>query len=254
MTRPLLLALAMLAGTACLPLPARDLVRLDVVDRDAATVLPQYAHRGDAWIAGIPGHRYAVRLANTSGERVLVVLSVDGVNAVTGETAAPGQAGYVLGPWETAEIAGWRKSLDNVAEFLFTDVPDSYAARTARPADVGVVGIAVFREAPPAPPIVLQGEARAQAKASAPAARAEAATADATAAPQQLGTGHGQRAWSPVGRTHFVRASRSPAQLRQLRYDDAESLAARGILPRAWIAERRPTAFPGGFVADPPGE
>lgn len=250
MTRPLLLALALLAGTACLPLPARDLVRLDVVDRDAATVLPQYAHRGDAWIAGIPGHRYAVRLANTTGERVLVVLSVDGVNAVTGETAAPGQAGYVLGPWETAEIAGWRKSLDDVAEFLFTDVPDSYAARTGRPADVGVIGIAVFREAPPAPPIVLQGEARAQA----PAARAEAATADATAAPQQLGTGHGQRAWSPVGRTHFVRASRSPAQLRQLRYDDAESLAARGILPRAWIAERRPTAFPGGFVADPPGE
>ena len=254
MTRPLLLALALLAGTACLPLPARDLVRLDVVDRDATTVLPQYAHRGDAWIAGIPGHRYAVRLANTTGERVLVVLSVDGVNAVTGETAAPGQAGYVLGPWETAEIAGWRKSLDDVAEFLFTDVPDSYAARTGRPADVGVIGIAVFREAPPAPPIVLQDEARAQAKASAPAARAEAATADATAAPQQLGTGHGQRAWSPVGRTHFVRASRSPAQLRQLRYDDAESLAARGILPRAWIAERRPTAFPGGFVADPPGE
>ena len=254
MTRPLLLALALLAGTACLPLPARELVRLDVVDRDAATVLPQYAHRGDAWIAGIPGHRYAVRLANTTGERVLVVLSVDGVNAVTGETAAPGQAGYVLGPWETTEIAGWRKSLDDVAEFLFTDVPDSYAARTGRPADVGVIGIAVFREAPPAPPIVLQGEARAQAKASAPAARAEAATADATAAPQQLGTGHGQRAWSPVGRTHFVRASRSPAQLRQLRYDDAESLAARGILPRAWIAERRPTAFPGGFVADPPGE
>lgn len=254
MTRPLLLALALLAGTACLPLPARDLVRLDVVDRDATTVLPQYAHRGDAWIAGIPGHRYAVRLANTTGERVLVVLSVDGVNAVTGETAAPGQAGYVLGPWETAEIAGWRKSLDDVAEFLFTDVPDSYAARTGRPADVGVIGIAVFREAPPAPPIVLQDEARPQAKASAPAARAEAATADATAAPQQLGTGHGQRAWSPVGRTHFVRASRSPAQLRQLRYDDAESLAARGILPRAWIAERRPTAFPGGFVADPPGE
>ena len=254
MTRPLLLALALLAGTACLPLPARDLVRLDVVDRDAATVLPQYAHRGDAWIAGIPGHRYAVRLANTTGERVLVVLSVDGVNAVTGETAAPGQAGYVLGPWETAEIAGWRKSLHDVAEFLCTDVPDSYAARTGRPADVGVVGIAVFREAPPAPPIVLQDEARAQAKASAPAARAEAATADATAAPQQLGTGHGQRAWSPVGRTHFVRASRSPAQLRQLRYDDAESLAARGILPRAWIAEHRPAAFPGGFVADPPGE
>ena len=250
-----LASLATLASlAACAPAHARPLVDVAVVDRDSGQWLQQYPHRGDLWVAGTPGHRYSVRLTNTTGERVLVVLSVDGVNAVTGETAAPGQAGYVLGPWETAEIAGWRKSLDDVAEFLFTDVPDSYAAHTARPADVGVVGIAVFREAPPAPPIVLQGEARAQAKASAPAARAEAATADATAAPQQLGTGHGQRAWSPVGRTQFVRASRSPAQLRQLRYDDAESLAARGILPRAWIAERRPTAFPGGFVADPPGE
>ena len=250
----LLIALAALVSSACSTATARALVDVSVVDRDSGQWLPKYPYRGDTWVAGTPGSRYSVRLANTTGERVLVVLSVDGVNAVTGQTASPSQGGYVLEPWETAEIAGWRKSLDDVAEFLFTDVPDSYAARTGRPADVGVIGIAVFREAPPAPPIVLQDEARAQAKASAPAARAEAATADATAAPQQLGTGHGQRAWSPVGRTHFVRASRSPAQLRQLRYDDAESLAARGILPRAWIAERRPTAFPGGFVADPPGE
>ena len=256
MLRPtvLLLSAALIAATACSPLSAQPLVDVDIVDRDTGERLPEYRHRGQDWVPGIPGHRYSVRMTNTTGERVLVVLSVDGVNAVTGETASPSQAGYVLAPWQSTEIAGWRKSLDDVAEFLFTDVPDSYAARTGRPADVGVIGIAVFREAPPAPPIVLQGEARAQAKASAPAARAEAATADATAAPQQLGTGHGQRAWSPVGRTHFVRASRSPAQLRQLRYDDAESLAARGILPRAWIAERRPTAFPGSFVADPPGE
>jgi hypothetical protein len=68
-----------------------------------------------------------VRLTNTVGERVLVVLSVDGVNAVTGETANPSQAGYVLDPWQSTEIAGWRKSLDDVAQFVFTDLPDSYA-------------------------------------------------------------------------------------------------------------------------------
>ncbi len=261
MTRPVLLALALLAATGCLPLPARDLVRLDVVDRDDASVLPQLPHRGDAWVAGVPGHRYAVRLANTTGERVLVVLSVDGVNAVTGETAAPGQAGYVLEPWGTAEITGWRKSLDDVAAFVFTDVPDSYAARTGRPGDVGVIGIAVFRErvAPPvyaplpAPPPIASGRTREQA-ASKAAATASADNAMAEAAPRQLGTGHGQREWAPVGQTGFVRASRSPQQLSQLRYDDAAALAARGILPRHWIAERRPMAFPGGFVAAPPGE
>ena len=48
------------------------------------------------------------------------MLSVDGVNAVTGQTASPSQGGYVLEPWETAEIAGWRKSLDDIAQFVFT--------------------------------------------------------------------------------------------------------------------------------------
>ena len=74
-----------------------------------------------------------------------------------------------------------------------------------------------------------------------------------SAARQSMGTGHGEREWSPVGQTQFVRASRSPAQISQLRYDDADTLAALGILPRPyWPAPARPEAFPGGFVPDPP--
>ena len=80
---------ALLAALACTPLSARPPVKVAIVDRDAGGWLAQYRHAGDAWVAGVPGHRYAVRLANTSGERVLVVLSVDGVNAVTGEDADP---------------------------------------------------------------------------------------------------------------------------------------------------------------------
>jgi len=266
MLRRLMLALALTSAAACTPLSARDLVghslvELDVIDRDSGQWLPEYGHRGQHWIAGVPGHRYSVRLANTTGERVLVVLSVDGVNAVTGQTAAPSQAGYVLEPWETAEIAGWRKSLDDVAQFLFTDLPDSYAARTGRPDDVGVIGIAVFRERVqrpayyPSSPPVASGRAREQAasKAAAPAA---ADSAMAEAAPQRLGTGHGQREWAPVGQTQFVRASRSPQQVSQLRYDDADTLAAIGVLPRPYAPYPRsaPRAFPNGFAADPPGD
>lgn len=244
MIRKLLLGLSLLAGMlAPHPAPAqphRDpLVRLSVIDRDTGAELPQYPGRGQHWIAGAPGHRYAIRLANGSSERVLVVLSVDGVNAVSGETAATSQAGYVLDPWETADIEGWRKSLDEVAAFVFTDLGDSYAARTGRPDNVGVIGIAVFSE--------MRARWAAPRRSPSLAGEASASAAPASA----LGTGHGVREWSPVGTTAFVRASRAPAEVRTLRYDTERRLAALGILP-AWREAPRPRAFPAGFVPDPP--
>ena len=71
--------------------------------------------------------------ATCTGERILAVTSVDGVNAVSGETASPEQSGYVIDAWGSVEITGWRKSLDRTAAFYFTDLGDSYAARTGRP-------------------------------------------------------------------------------------------------------------------------
>lgn len=254
---PLLLLLCWAA-----PALARPPVQLSVIDRDGGGQLQPTWHRGQHWIAGTPGHRYAVRLTNTSNERVLVVLSIDGVNAVSGETADPSQAGYVLAPWQSTQVEGWRKSLDEVAAFVFTDLGDSYAARTGRPENAGVIGIAVFDEArrmpayqpvhPPAP-IARGAEAEVQRarKAAAPAA-ADRAMAEATA--QAIGTGHGERERSPVSRTHFTRASSRPAQLTEWRYDHRAALVARGVLPRPPYRHRheRPRAFPVGFVPDPP--
>lgn len=275
MLRPTALLLAALvSATACAPLSAQPLVDVDIVDRDTGEWLPEYRHRGRDWVPGTPGHRYGVRLTNTTGERVLVVLSVDGVNAISGETAAANQTGYVLGPWQSTEITGWRKSWQDVAQFYFTDLSDSYAARTGRPDNVGVIGVAVFRErAQPqpyyAPPVARDNEyddryrGRNESK-SAPAAapqasrRAAEAADSASGVGQSIGTGHGQREWAPVSRTDFVRASRTPAQVVQLRYDDIPNLVAMGVMPRPYryddgYRRGQPQAFPNGFAADPPG-
>jgi len=124
------------------------LVQVDVYDRASGTALPVYATNGRNYIVGTPGHEYGVRIRNCTNGRVLVVTSVDGVNVISGDTAAPAQSGYVLEPWGYVVITGWRKSMDRTAAFYFTDLGDSYAARTGRPQNVGVVGVAVFQEKP----------------------------------------------------------------------------------------------------------
>lgn len=272
---PLAVALCVPACTTSLPAVAArtpPLVGLEVVERDNATVLPQYLHRGQAWVPGTPGQRYALRLHNRGPRRVLAVVSVDGINVVDGRTAGPRQAGYVLGPWETLEIDGWRKSLDAVAGFVFVDPAASYAARTGRPANVGTIGIAVFRERRDVPrpygPARIGG-ADTEAAAgpathdAAPAPAAAAAYARRAPAPGEgrhtgdhshLGTGHGRIERAPAFHTRFLRQDR-PAQVTELRYDTRSALLARGIhidpLP-SWHGHR-PRAFPGsGFVPDPP--
>lgn len=273
-----LLCSALLALSAASPAFAGNLLDLAVVDRDTGTTLRTYMSDGRLYVAGKPGHRYAVRLVNRTGGRVLAVLSVDGVNAVSGETANANQSGYVLGPWESTEINGWRKNLNEIAQFNFTALPDSYAAQTGRPMNVGVIGVAVFTErsqrwiaeerdnrTPPAAPPATRpwakdsesAEAAAANEAPAAGMASKSRSADAIAQSQprreRLGTGHGEREWSQVGTTRFERASARPAETVAIWYDSYRNLAARGIIPRRPLASREPEPFPNGFVPDPPG-
>ena len=275
-TRRTLLALAAAAAaSACTALPAHavgSIVDVQIVDRARGGVLSTWRHRGAHWVAGRPGDRYAVRLTNRSGGRVLVVLSVDGVNAVSGETAAVGQTGYVLAAWQSAEITGWRKSHTEAAAFYFTALPDSYAARTQRPDHVGVIGTAVFRERTPepvtqwreqAPPFArdraangaAQEDKRASAEADSPRSAAAPSPSsrmerESLAKSERLGTGHGEREYSPTSQTAFERASSQPAEVVQVRYDSHANLVASGVIPRPRPLPRLPEAFP-SFVPDP---
>ena len=255
------------------------LVQVDVYDRANGTALPVYAKDGRNYIVGTPGHEYGVRIRNCTHARVLVVTSVDGVNVISGDTAAPSQSGYVLEPWGHVVITGWRKSMDRTAAFYFTDLGDSYAARTGRPQNVGVVGVAVFQEksqpiawrdykkrfdaagsaeapssadARPAPaPSTSRQEAaaeRAAPSSAVPRERADGAANEQVAkdslerAPKslgKLGTGHGRSEDSPVTTVAFERATDSPAETVVLQYDRRENLVAMGVLPPPHYARRQ---------------
>ena len=251
---------ALLLVSACANnVDASRLIEMKVIDRNQGQPYANYYQSGKHYIAGNPGERYAIRLSNRSAERVLAILSVDGVNVVTGETANPHQSGYVLAPYASIEIAGWRKSNSEVAQFYFTALPDSYAARTQRPNNVGVIGVAAFREKAPPQPIAIAPESpdydqsvRSEARkaAPAPALNGMADSALAQQLKERLGTGHGAREYAPVTNVEFERRSDSPEQILALFYDSRVNLVARGIIPVP-----RPTAFPQPFpqqfVPDP---
>jgi hypothetical protein len=254
---------------------ARGIATVTIIDRDSGTALSTYYYHGEYWVAGRPGARYSIEIRNCTGGRVLAVTSVDGVNVLSGETAGVGQAGYVFDPGEGYEITGWRKSNREVAAFTFTDAGDSYAGRTGRPANIGVIGVALFRERVPAavyspsPPADFAREAPnapiasasvpAPAPAPAPAQQESLAGATRMQIPPaaKLGTGHGDREYSYVVDTEFERTQPQPNELIRIRYDSFENLVALGVIRRPLRPLAQPNPFPEspqrGFVPDPPG-
>ncbi|SDM76487.1 hypothetical protein [Polaromonas sp. JS666] len=286
---PASLLLALSAWT----LPAHAIGRLadiTVVDRNTGATLPLYYHRGEYWVAGQYGAKYAIAVRNKLGERLLAVTAVDGVNVLSGETAAWDQTGYVFSSWQQYQVTGWRKSSSEVAAFEFSALGDSYAGRTGRPANVGVIGVALFREQPPEPVAqapVYSSPRRSEREADAPAAPAPPAAespaagksaladrilggAEASASaegllrkPQaaplpapKLGTGHGARESSLVSHTSFARLQSQPNEVIRIRYDSRENLVANGVIREPVAHHPVPDPFPQSgitsYVPDPP--
>ena len=101
---------------------------------------------GRTYVVGRDGQRYTMVLRNDTGGRYEVVASVDGLDVVDGLPASYSKRGYILAPYSTLEIDGFRTSMSSVAAFRFGAVSDSYAAKTSGDRNVGVIGFAFFAE------------------------------------------------------------------------------------------------------------
>jgi hypothetical protein len=225
-----------------------------------------FAHAGETHVLGHQGDRYVLRIHNHSARRIEAVVTVDGLDVIDGESGDfANKRGYLVPAYGYVDIDGWRLSNQEAAAFRFAAIGDSYAAKTGRARNVGVIGVAVFPErvVPPAPrpyrPAPRDdydgypgygglGESKAR-----PSREAEP-SAEAAAAPQAsagraedrasskgaaeparrqrsgLGTEFGEAMYSQIEQVSFTRANPGrPATLLGARYNDRAGLLALGI-------------------------
>ncbi len=99
------------------------------------------------YVIGTAGDRYTIALTNHTGHRFEAVATVDGLDVLNGKPGTLESRGYVLNPFATVTIDGFRQSHEAVAAFRFGTVSNSYAAQTGSARNVGVIGVAFFNEA-----------------------------------------------------------------------------------------------------------
>jgi hypothetical protein len=216
-----------------------------------------YRHEGQVWVAGMAGYRYSILVKNQAPGRIEIVSSVDGRNTLRDEAAGHGSTGMVVGSHQSWDCDGFRRNDDEVSAFVFTDPGRAVASQAGAPENVGVLGLAAWREkSKPVPvydsyavsgfedsPVIYKGGGL-QTRLSAGVAMAGAGGFEmrsASAAPD-LGTGIGETLSSKVGRTSFTRDG--SADTITIRYASEESLREQGITgdleadgPRAFPAD-----------------
>lgn len=273
---------AMAVGeSAAYPSPAAP-VSVEVVDEHGVKFeeFPLSNNSRDvhrAYLQARRGATYRIRVRNHSGERVGVVIAVDGRNIISGQRSdlTPRESMYVLGPWESGDYRGWRTNLQEVHEFYFTEWPDSYAEAFGDSSAQGVIAMAVYRDRdwqarleqerleqerrrqydqrmdrgahPP------EAAADAAAGRSAPAPGRANEKASAAAAPP--GTGFGEQRYDPAQQVEF-RAERRPMSRSILKYEWAETLCRKGISCDGHRVPKRSNRFwpedGYGFAPHPP--
>ncbi|MCP4603211.1 MAG: hypothetical protein GY847_22300 [Proteobacteria bacterium] len=217
---------------------------------------------GQYYLLGEQGSHYEIVLANRTDARLEVVVSVDGRDVITGQVANfLTNRGYVLMPGEEINIEGFRRSLDEVAAFEFSALDESYAAKLGDPANVGVIGAAVFEEEPAEPSKAIAGDTK---SAPIPEVPTMSGPVDHAAPKEQgVGTKYGENLSSVAEVVPFRRrVEGEPNELIVLYYDEREGLERIGVVfsettPKR-IVSKEPNPFPGvtddeeGFAPPPP--
>lgn len=109
----------------------------------------EYGAEGRVLIEGSEGSTFTIKIRSSESRRVKAVVAVDGINVVSGKPSlgTVEETGYVLAPFASVEIEGWRTSNEAVAKFVFTTKEKGYAQHvTSTTSGMGVIGVAFVLE------------------------------------------------------------------------------------------------------------
>jgi hypothetical protein len=114
-------------------------------------VVKTFGHGGKTFIEAKKGSKFTIRLRNHGSNRVLAVVSVDGINIISGKVAVEGDTeGYVLSGQQTYHVNGWRTDLNTVNLFEFDSKEKSYAAKNPEgdksTENCGIVSVRFYEE------------------------------------------------------------------------------------------------------------
>ena len=235
-------------------------VSIDIVSDRSHRELPEYPveNRGDtyrAYLEAERGEEYSIQVHNRSGERIGLVIAVDGRNIISGEQShlRPNERMYILNPYQRATYRGWRSSKNHVNRFYFTDAPDSYAGRWGDYSAMGVIAVAAYAEERPR-----DYEDQYTNRERAPSLAPRNAPQHKSAPSADAGTGFGDREWSPSRRVEFD-PMRKPFGRYFIKYEWRQNLCELGIVRcrpdrhsrrpnRMWDDDNRYAPYPPGVT------
>ncbi|MFA7301805.1 MAG: hypothetical protein WC069_05865 [Candidatus Shapirobacteria bacterium] len=220
----------------------------------------EYLHKASYYIEGKQGSKFSLRMRNNSGTRVLFVPTVDGLSVMSGKEASFESRGYIVNAYSSVTVDGWRTSNDNVAEFFFSSPKGSYAVKSKKGGNLGVIGCAVFKEKQSQPlswrmttsksdfPITLGGSAGNSGTGNIPPQIYSLSSASLNCSSQapsfkaELGAGFGKDKYSPVVAVDFDKES-SPEEVFSIFYNTRKNLEEMGVEFRKPVYVT-PSAFP----------
>jgi len=103
---------------------------------------------GTDWVEAREGNKFVIEVKNSSYNRILAVVSVDGLNIINGKHEDPDKSpGYVIPSHDNIKIPGWKIDKEKVREFYFTNKENSYSRKLgASEENIGVIAAAIFKE------------------------------------------------------------------------------------------------------------